>query len=240
MGWCLGGSRKWGRGSEVRHATRRGRRGGWRGEAEHHVLCLRKTARKGIGCWRLASLTGREGSEDALWLWEGIHTLGVCTETPTCLHQPHAQTWESSAGSFSTPRAHRSFCSHELSAPSSLGQHFHLQPAQWLHDRPSEARSSSASSTCFLYRRQVPHIWARTASRFPCSWEKTSAFTVSRIGLLQLHHKRCEADSRLSRARGADPSHDAQEVQDSPCDRRTTAGVVRCQISSFDSFRCDA
>lgn len=123
-------------------------------------------------------------------------------------------------------------CSHELFAPASLGQHLHLQPAQWLHDRPSEAWATSASSTCLHHPCQVSYSRAHTSGHFPGSGEETSDFSVHQRGLLQLHHQRCQADCCLSRAGGADPSHDTQEVQDPPGDWWTTTGVVRRHVAS--------
>ena len=199
-------------------------------QPEHHWLCWRKTRSTGIG-WKETHVTASEGE---LWrcsaeLWgrtfarsfhrELSHYL-LCTE--------NRDSSVESCSSPSTPRLLWSLCrSHELFAPASLGQHVHLQPAQWLHDGPPEAWASPASSTCLHRPGQVTYSRAYTCSHFPCPREEAPAGPVRRGGLLQLHHQRCEADGCLGRASGAESCHDSEEVQDSPDYWRATTRVVR-------------
>lgn len=215
--WRLWGSRKWGRGRESRQ--RQWVRVEW-GEDERRkerqslsIICdgWAKHSVRGLAEGE-CSVTASEGE-----LWGCSTELGGSTFTGS-LHwelshyQLYTENRDSLAESFSTPSAYWLFCSlsrsHELSASASLGQHVHLQPAQWLHDRPPEAWPTSASSTCLSHPCQVSYNRAHTSSHFPCTREETSASSDHRSRLLQLHHQRCQADSCLSRASGADPSHD--------------------------------
>lgn len=107
--------------------------------------------------------------------------------------------------------------SHELPAPASVGQHLHLQPAEWLHVRPAETRPSSAppAGTSLSARSGVPG---------PGQESRPSAG----VGLLQLHQQCGEADGRLGGAGGADARvHAGQEPQDPAGHRWSPARLVR-------------
>ena len=166
-----GGVRQAGRHASEREWRGERRRGGRRGTARASFAMGEESIVWGDWLSRsVASPPVRGSSEDAPLNWEGIHSLGVCIESSAITS---CKDRDSAAEAFSTPSALLLFsslsCSHELSASSSLGQHVHLQPAQWLHARSPEAWPCSASFTCHQHPCQVSHSWAHTSSHFPCS-----------------------------------------------------------------------
>ena len=181
-----GGVRQAGRHASEREWRGERRRGGRRGTARASFAMGEESIVWGDWLSRsVASPPVRGSSEDAPLNWEGIHSLGVCIERSAITS---CKDRDSAAEAFSTPSALLLFsslsCSHELSASSSLGQHVHLQPAQWLHARSPEAWPCSASFTCHQHPCQVSHSWAHTSSHFPCSGEETPAISFHQRWLL--------------------------------------------------------
>lgn len=109
---------------------------------------------------------------------------------------------------------------HELPAPASVGQHLHLQPAEWLHVRPAETRPPSAPPA-------GASLSTRSGGSGPGQESRPAA--AVRLGLLQLHQQCGEADGRLGWAGGARVLA-GQEPEDPAGHRRSPARLVRAML----------